>query len=131
MISNANMWFNTEWRAYFDKATLPLAFRHGLGMSHAACDAPPLVAHVNHGFWIVDCECNGAEYAWEEGYMVCHSCLNAATHPWAPAPAIAAAATPVRVEQNATKTMAFAKAEGPLLRHRHRRRGTLLCARRS
>lgn len=40
-------------------------------------EAPPLKARVNHGRWLVDCECNGAELAWDEGVFMCLSCFNA------------------------------------------------------
>ena len=40
-------------------------------------DSPPLEAYVNHGRWVVKCECGGAEKAWEEGWFMCQSCFNA------------------------------------------------------
>lgn len=37
----------------------------------------PVPAFVNRGAWLVMCpKCNGAEYAWEQGYFFCCSCLN-------------------------------------------------------
>jgi len=39
-------------------------------------DDEPLMAYVNHGRWIVKCECGGAEKAWEEGLFMCQSCWN-------------------------------------------------------
>lgn len=37
----------------------------------------PVQAFVNKGRWIVVCpKCGGGEYAWEEGYYFCCSCLN-------------------------------------------------------
>lgn len=39
-------------------------------------DEEPLKAYVNHGRWVVKCECGGAEKAWEEGKFMCLSCLN-------------------------------------------------------
>ena len=41
-------------------------------------DSPPLKARVNHGRWIVDCECNSAELAFDEGLFMCQTCWNAA-----------------------------------------------------
>ncbi len=38
--------------------------------------SPPLQAYVNHGRWVVKCECGGAEKAWEEGWFMCQSCFN-------------------------------------------------------
>ncbi len=39
-------------------------------------DVAPLKARVNHGRWVVDCECAGAELAWDEGVFMCLSCFN-------------------------------------------------------
>lgn len=39
-------------------------------------DDAPLQAYVNHGRWILKCECGGAEKAWEEEKFMCLSCLN-------------------------------------------------------
>jgi len=40
-------------------------------------DMEPVKAFVNKGRWIVVCpHCGGGEYAWEEGYYFCCSCLN-------------------------------------------------------
>ena len=43
----------------------------------AYSNSSPLQAYVNHGRWIVKCECGGAEKAWEEGIFMCQSCFNA------------------------------------------------------
>uniref|UniRef100_A0A6M3IXM5 Uncharacterized protein n=1 Tax=viral metagenome TaxID=1070528 RepID=A0A6M3IXM5_9ZZZZ len=40
-------------------------------------EAAPLEAYVNHGRWIVKCECGGAEKAFENGLFMCRSCWNA------------------------------------------------------
>ena len=42
-------------------------------------ESPPLKARINHGRWLVDCECGGAELAFEAGIFMCLSCYNA-TH---------------------------------------------------
>ena len=39
-------------------------------------EGPALTAYVNHGRWLVKCECGGCEYAWEEGLFMCQSCWN-------------------------------------------------------
>ena len=39
-------------------------------------DDESLKAYVNHGRWIVKCECGGAEKAWEEELFMCLSCCN-------------------------------------------------------
>lgn len=36
----------------------------------------PLKAYVNQGRWTVKCECNDAEFAWDEGWFMCRSCFN-------------------------------------------------------
>ena len=36
----------------------------------------PIQARVNWGNWIWDCECGGAEYAWDEGLGMCRNCFN-------------------------------------------------------
>lgn len=36
----------------------------------------PLVAYVNHGRWVVKCECGGCEKAWEECLFMCQNCWN-------------------------------------------------------
>lgn len=54
--------------ANFARLNLPLP----IGTS----DDKPLQAEVNHGRWIVKCECGGADLAWEEGLFMCQSCWN-------------------------------------------------------
>lgn len=72
----ANEFFKTSWEAYRLLVIVPaMAKRHIPEGAHS--DAPPLQAYVNHGRWIVKCECGGAEKAWEEGVFMCQSCFNA------------------------------------------------------
>lgn len=60
--------------ARFLKVSIPLqASGAPIGLFE---DEPPLQAYVNHGRWVVKCECRGAEKAWEEGLFMCLSCLN-------------------------------------------------------
>lgn len=41
-------------------------------------DADPLPARVMHGWWIVDCPCNGADFVWlDRPLQWCGSCGNA------------------------------------------------------
>lgn len=54
--------------AQFRELHLPLPIK--------VSDSEPLKAYVNHGRWIVKCECGGAEKAWEEGLFMCLSCWN-------------------------------------------------------
>jgi hypothetical protein len=37
-------------------------------------DEPPVVAYINHGRWVADCPCGGAELVAEDRLMVCGSC---------------------------------------------------------
>jgi len=39
-------------------------------------DGKPVKARVNHGRWIVDCACGGAELAFDEGLFMCQACMN-------------------------------------------------------
>ena len=63
-------------RAHQAKGILTPAAHTGLTTDKIA-DAPLLKAYVNHGRWVVDCECGGAEFAWDNGLFMCNSCLNA------------------------------------------------------
>jgi len=48
-----------------------------IGLTTEDCSkSPPLKARINHGRWVVDCECKGAELAWDEGLFMCQSCWN-------------------------------------------------------
>ena len=60
---------------YKQTTIIPMMARLGL-VAQGIDDGPPLKARVNHGRWIVDCECNGAEFAWDEGFFMCQSCFN-------------------------------------------------------
>lgn len=52
------------------------ALRRGVRLEKTICDAP-VTARIDHGRWIADCECNGAEYVDpEEPIFFCLSCLN-------------------------------------------------------
>jgi hypothetical protein len=42
-----------------------------------APEGKPVTAFVSFGFWIAQCECNGAEYVAEGQPFYCHSCGNA------------------------------------------------------
>ena len=54
------------------------AIRRGIKLTDAICDSA-VVARIDHGRWIADCECNGAEYVDPgEPIYYCFSCKNAA-----------------------------------------------------
>lgn len=61
--------------AYKLNVIIPMMGKRGL-VPQGLDDGPPLKARVNHGRWIVDCECAGAELAFEEGVFMCLSCFN-------------------------------------------------------
>ena len=67
----------TGWDAYLDQVIRPRMAAAGIRLTEAVSDAAPLQASINHGRWLVKCECNGAELAWEEGLFMCLSCFNA------------------------------------------------------
>lgn len=77
-IITANSWFNMPFLR-FRKGMIGNALRKvGLQDMGVNSKLQKLVATVNHGRWLVICpDCGGAEYAWEEKYMLCLSCYNA------------------------------------------------------
>ena len=72
----ANTWFKKDWGLWLNLIVLPAMQLRQLSLP-AIDESLPVTAHVNHGRWLVTCECGGAEYVWEEGLMMCMSCLNA------------------------------------------------------
>ena len=73
----ANTWLKMSWQAYRLITIVPAMAKQGLGDFGCDITSLPLQAYVNHGRWIVKCECGGAEKAWEEGWFMCQSCYNA------------------------------------------------------
>lgn len=75
----ANLFFNRlgGWEDYRITVLLPELGKR-LIREQGYDTSPPLKAYVNHGRWLVKCECGGCEKVWEEGWMMCRSCLNAA-----------------------------------------------------
>ena len=71
-----NIQFGMPWEAYKLTRIIP-AMGKRLLPQNGISDADPVKARVNHGRWIVDCECKGAEFAFEEGLFMCQSCFNA------------------------------------------------------
>lgn len=52
------------------------AARFGVQVKNEVCKQP-VVARIDHGRWIADCECKGAEYVDpDEPIFFCLSCLN-------------------------------------------------------
>tara|TARA_Y100000310_G_scaffold2728_1_gene3534 strand:- start:3341 stop:3733 length:393 start_codon:yes stop_codon:yes gene_type:complete len=76
MIVTANMFFKTEWERYREAVIVPALLRNGLPEQEFDNTSPSLNAYVNHGRWLIKCECNGAEKAWEEEWFMCQSCFN-------------------------------------------------------
>lgn len=83
MIITANTWFRANgqppktWETFRRGVIIPAMVKSGLQEQQGEAEGPPLIAFVNHGRWLVQCECAGAEYVWEEGQFMCMSCLNA------------------------------------------------------
>ena len=75
----ANEWFGMEWVRFKDKAILPELNKRHIPFLEPDDKAEPLKAIVNHGRWLILCDCGGAEYAWEEGMFMCLSCFNASS----------------------------------------------------
>lgn len=72
-----NAYFNMPWAVYKGAILDPTLAKYGL--QPRVSTEGLLLAEVNHGRWIVKCECGGAEKMWEEGVFMCQSCYNA-TH---------------------------------------------------
>lgn len=73
----ANQFFKINWETYRQMVIMPAMAKQGISQANYDEVSPALEAYVNHGRWIVKCECKGAEKAWEEGWFMCRSCLNA------------------------------------------------------
>ena len=71
-----NLEFGMPWEAYRRLRVIPAMAKRLLPQS-GVLNGPPLKARVNVGRWVVDCECNGAELAFDEGVFMCQSCFNA------------------------------------------------------
>lgn len=76
----ANMFFNRlqGWEEFRATVLVPRLGKNIIPEQGYDEESKPLKAYVNHGRWLVKCECGGAEKVWEEGWMLCQSCLNAA-----------------------------------------------------
>lgn len=73
----ANIWFEMDFLKFRRTRLLKAMMKHRLQDFGVDSGLKPLVAIVNHGRWLVICpDCGGAEYAWEEKYMMCISCFN-------------------------------------------------------
>lgn len=84
MVVTANQYFGLRpgslptWDAWKARFLLRHMLRHGVQQQGVSSD-PPLPAFVGAGKWKVLCSnptCRGAELVWEEGLMLCASCLN-------------------------------------------------------
>lgn len=75
MIITANKYLNMSWEDYNLAVVKPMLAKYGL--QPTISEDGQLIAEVNHGRWIVVCECGGAEKMWEEGVFMCMSCMNA------------------------------------------------------
>jgi len=73
-----NLNYGMPWPAFERLQVIP-AMAKRLIKYAGLSNGPPLMARINHGRWVVDCECNGAELAFDEGIFMCQSCYNAGT----------------------------------------------------
>tara|TARA_Y100000310_G_scaffold295019_1_gene325970 strand:+ start:2526 stop:2936 length:411 start_codon:yes stop_codon:yes gene_type:complete len=80
MIVTANSWFNrvNGWEGWLIGSITQGLSRYGLQYAGIDSTSQPIEARVNMGRWIVDCECGGAEFAWDEGFFMCQMCWNSA-----------------------------------------------------
>ena len=76
MIVTANSWLNMTRDEYVRRIIYATMKRHGIRYYPSVDEGEPLKAFVNRGRWLVQCECGGAEHAWEEGLFICRSCFN-------------------------------------------------------
>ena len=76
----ANMFFNRlqGWEEFRATVLVPRLGSNIIPEQGYDEESTPLKAYVNHGRWLVKCECGGCEKVWEEGWVMCQSCLNAA-----------------------------------------------------
>jgi hypothetical protein len=74
----ANIFFSRigNWEAFRKQVLIPELGGKLIAEQGYDRESPPLEAYVNHGRWLVRCECGGCEYAWEERWFFCQSCLN-------------------------------------------------------
>ena len=72
----ANRFFKSSWNTYNVMVIVPTLVQKGI-LEMGVDTLSPLLTYVNHGRWVVKCECGGAEKAWEEGFFMCQSCFNA------------------------------------------------------
>lgn len=76
-----NRYFNCSFEDYCNRPKAGIYARMRMmgilqSVPLAVDDSSPLNAYVNHGRWLVKCECGGCEYAWEEKLFMCQSCWN-------------------------------------------------------
>jgi len=70
------MWFEYGFDSFVNQLKAKMAKRY-IKFDETISNTSTLQAYVNHGRWLVKCECGGAEYAWEEKLFMCQSCWNA------------------------------------------------------
>lgn len=78
-----NLWFGSQtinhwptFQIFMEQAIRPEMARRLLPLTTEVDDGPPVMARVNHGRWLIPCECGGGEFAWEEGLFMCGACYN-------------------------------------------------------
>ena len=82
MIVTANHWFNTpplwitDWDTWKRVQVIPMMLRFGIQINPTQGSWSAATLEVRQGNWLAICACGGAEYGWEEGWMMCMSCWN-------------------------------------------------------
>ena len=71
-----NLYFGMPWEVYKLTRIIPAMGKRLLPQGGIS-DTVPIKARVNLGRWIVDCECNSASFAFDEGIFMCMTCCNA------------------------------------------------------
>ena len=78
-IVTGNVYFNQSFKVRYQSHLLRLMQKHGIG-PRGLVEESSMAAIIRQGRWILLCsnpKCKGAEFAWEEGFFYCASCLNA------------------------------------------------------
>lgn len=70
-----NLHYGMTWEEY-RLSMLVKAMGRKLLKEQGVDEGEPLKAYINRGRWIIQCECGGAEYAWDDGLFMCQSCFN-------------------------------------------------------
>ena len=71
-----NLWFKMPLAAFSVSRLLPDMARRQISQPDGTDMERVIPARVDWGRWIWDCECGGAEFAFDEGLGMCQNCYN-------------------------------------------------------